>query len=314
VTSIDSSNPVVITPAVMTQSLITDLNGDQSSMATLENQVSSGDTITVPSDNPAGAASLLQLQSSLTRANQYSTNAADGLGWLQLGNSTVNSILGVLQNVESLVESTTGEALSGSASAVSSIASQVSSSLAQLGELANTQYEGGQAIFAGSGSSAAAYSSDGTYLGAGNAPSRTVAPGTQVSVGVTGPELFGTGSTGLLGNTPGNVGVLAQIISDLNTNTPTSLAAATGTDLQTLKSAITSVEGVAGTLGANEQAVQGFSAQATSTTTTLEQELSSVQSVNMAEAITNLQTQQTGYQAALYATSQISADSLVKYL
>jgi flagellin-like hook-associated protein FlgL len=34
----------------------------------------------------------------------------------------------------------------------------------------------------------------------------------------------------------------------------------------------------------------------------------------MAEAITNLQTQQTGYQAALYATSQLSADSLVKYL
>jgi flagellar hook-associated protein 3 FlgL len=141
-----------------------------------------------------------------------------------------------------------------------------------------------------------------------------VAPGTQVSVGVTGPEIFGSGASGLLGQTAGNFGVLAQIVKDLQTNTPTSIAAATGTDLQTLKAAITNVESVAGALGANQQAVQGFSAQAVSTTSTLEQELSSVQSVNMAEAITSLQTLQTGYQAALYATSQISADSLVKYL
>jgi flagellar hook-associated protein 3 FlgL len=204
--------------------------------------------------------------------------------------------------------------LSGTTSAVTSIAAQVSSALSELTNLSNTQYEGGQAIFGGTGASSSAYASDGTYLGAGSAPTRTVAPGTQVSVGVTGPEIFGSGASGLLGQTAGNFGVLAQIVKDLQTNTPASIAAATGTDLQTLKAAITNVESVAGALGANQQAVQGFSAQAVSTTSTLEQELSSVQSVNMAEAITSLQTLQTGYQAALYATSQISADSLVKYL
>jgi flagellar hook-associated protein 3 FlgL len=312
--TINATSAMVITPAVLAQGLITDLNGDQTSMASLENQISTGDAINTPSDNPAGAANILSLQSSLTRANQYSTNAADGLGWLQLGNSTVNSILGVLQNVQSLVESTTGEALSGATSAVTSIAAQVSSALSELTNLANTQYEGGQAIFGGTGASSAAYAADGTYLGAGTAPTRTVAPGTQISVGVTGPEIFGSGSTGLLGQTAGNMGVLAQIVQDLQANTPASIKAATGTDLQNLQAAITHVEGVAGGLGANQQAVQGFSAQAVSTQTTLEQELSSVQSVNMAEAITSLQTLQTGYQAALYATSQISADSLVKYL
>jgi flagellin-like hook-associated protein FlgL len=160
--SISATDAVVITPAVMTQSLITDLNGDQRSIAALESQIATGNAISRASDDPAGAANILQLQASLTRANQYSTNASDGLGWLQLGNSTVNSVLGVLQNVQSLVESTTGEVLTGSASATAAIAAQIKAALAQLVNLSNTQYEGGQTIFGGTGGSSSAYAADGT--------------------------------------------------------------------------------------------------------------------------------------------------------
>ena len=60
--------------------------------------------------------------------------------------------------------------------------------------------------------------------------------------------------------------------------------------------------------------MQGFAAQATASTSALQQELGAAQDVNMAQAITNLQLQQTSYQAALYATSQLHTDSLAEYL
>ena len=117
-----------------------------------------------------------------------------------------------------------------------------------------------------------------------------------------------------LSQTPGALGVLAQIASDLQSGTPTSVNQVETTDLQNLNASIQTVENAASTLGASQQAVEQFSSQATDQVTSLQEQLGSVQDINMASAITNLQLQQTAYQAALYATSQLSTDNLAKYL
>ena len=339
-TSIASATPIMVTPEVLATTMVQGLTTDQTAMATLEEQISTGDAINAPSDNPAGAANLLQLQGALTRANQYAANAQDGVGWLSLGNSTVSSVLDVVQNIKSVIEGVSGSSLMGEPSTITSTADQVQSALSQLLDLANTTEEGGQPIFAGTGSSTAAYDANGNYLGNSVAPTRTVAPGTRVAIAVTGPEVFGPAngttdafggaSTSLLsgaGTTtdgPG-VGVLQTLVNDL-TSASTDLSAGnragataalsqvTGTDLQNLSAALDRVETAAGVLGANQQEVQGFSTQATDTISSLQQELGSVQDTNMAQALTNLQLQQTAYQEALYATSQLSSDSLAKYL
>ncbi len=315
-TSITATTPIVVTPNALTSSMIGTLTADQANLATVEQQVSTGNQLNVASDNPAAAADVLQLQGSLTRANQYSANAQDGIGWLSLGNSTVNSVLSVIQSVKSTVEGVSGSTLTNDPATISSIAQQVQSALQQLTNLANTQYENGQPMFAGTGNSTAAYDANGNYLGNAVPPTRTVAPGTQVAVAVTGPQVFGSGTTGLLGTGQGGspVGVLQQIVNDLKTGTSASISNVEGTDLTNLSNALGTAETAAGVLGANEQSVQGFSTQATSTVASLQQELGNVQDTNMAQAITSLQLQQVAYQSALYATSQLSSDSLVKYL
>lgn len=305
-----SSTPaIVVTPTVLTQDFIDELNNDQSSMAELENEISSGNAVNMPSDDPTAAASILQLQSAITRGNQYVTNAQNGTTWLNVANSTMSSILSVLQQVQSDVEGISGAALGSDPSSIDAIAQEVSSAQSQLINLANTQYAG-QAIFSGTGNPEAAYDQDGNYLGAGNAPTVTVAPGTQVAVSVTGPEVFGTGSTGLLGSD----GVLAQIAQDLQTGTTASIQAAQTTGLANLQTAIDQVESAAAVVGANQQAIEGYSTQATDSVTSLQTELGNLQDVNMASAITNLQQQQTAYQAALWATSQLNTLSLTQYL
>ena len=312
-TSISSMTPIVITPAVLSQSLISGLTTDQGNIATLQEQIATGNQINTASDNPSGAAEMLQLQAATTRANQYSANAKDGVSMLSLAGSTVGSVLTTLESVQSTLTGLSGNLLTGGSTVLNSTAQQVTGALQQLLGLANTTYVG-QPVFAGTGNVTAAYDAQGNYIGAGSAPTRTVAPGTQISASITGPSVFGTGTTGLLSTVPGSLGVLAQIAADLKTGTAASLSNLTSVDIPNLKNAITQVASSAGQLGAQQQSMQGFEAQAQATVTTLEGQLSSVQSVNMAEAMTNLQLQNTAYQAALYATSQITANSLVKYL
>ncbi len=344
---ISSGMPVVITPSVLVNTMVTGLTNDQSNLAATEQQVSTGDAINVASDNPAGAASLLQLQGGVVRANQYSANAADGVGWLSLGNSTVSSVLSVVQSIKSVIEGVSGSSLMSDPATITSTAAQVQGALSQLLNLANTTEAGGQPIFAGTGNATVAYDANGNYVGNSTPPTRTVAPGTQVAVAVTGPTVFGgpttplgtttAASPSLLGDAnpptgataaPVDYGVLQQTYNDL-TSAATALSnggmynnhsasfylkLVTTTDLNALSTALSNAETAAGTLGANQQAVQGFASQATASATALTGQLGAVQDTNMAQALTNLQLQQTAYQEALYATSQLSTDSLVKYL
>ncbi len=313
-TAISFSGPALSpTPQTIAGQLITSIGTDQSQIATLQEQISTGMVINQPSDNPALAADVMTMNSSLTRAQQYVSNAADGQGWLAQGTSTLNQVMSALQSITSAVESVSGQALSGQTAAVNGIAAQVASGLQQILGLANTTYNG-QAIFAGTGSTTQAYDSTGTYLGNTTAPSRTVAPGTQVTIAQIGSTVFGSGTAGLLtgaGATSGSVGVLQQIVNDLKAG---NLSAATGADLQNLQAATATVANAAATLGANYQNMQAFSAQATATQQALQTELGNLQDTNLPKAATQLTEAQSSYQAALWATAQVSQQSLVQFL
>jgi len=309
VTDVMGSGAISYTPAVIANQLISGLTNDQSLQANLETQLSTGDVINQPSDNPAGAAELLKLNANLVRNQQYASNAADGSGWLSVGNSTMNQIMSALQQAQQAVLSMTGANLSNQPGALQALATQVSSVRQELINLANTTY-GGQAIFSGTGNVSQAYDSSGNYVGGGSPPTRTVAPGVQVAVGVTGDQVFGTGTSGLLGTT----GVLAQIAQDLQTGTTASLGNVQNADAQALSAAMTQVTVQAGEMGANYQRMQAFAQQSTNTTQVLQGQISGIDATNVAQVSTQLTQAQQSYQSALWATSQLSQESLVQFL
>ncbi len=298
------------TPRILAGSMIQDIEGQQTSMGTLEEQLSTGYKVNQPSDNPAEAVNILRLQSVYSRTQQYASNAADALGWLSTGNTTMNQINSILQQVDQLMLSVSSSDLAGQQNSLNGIATQVSNDLQALVNLANTQYNG-QAIFAGTGTTGPAYSANGTYNGGGPAPTRTVSTGVQIPIAVTGPAVFGTGTTGLLSSVPGNLGVLAQTVADLQAG---NVNAVETTDLSNLQSAINQVEGQAAVLGANYQRAQEFSTQAQNVQSAIDQELSSVQDVNLPKAITNLKNMENTYQSSLWAISQSILPSLAQYI
>ena len=304
-----TATPISYTPAVIAEQMISAVNGDQALQASLQEQLATGLSINAPSDNPAGAAQVLRLGAGIARAAQYQANAGDGAAWLSTGTSTLNSVASALQSVQQAVETVSGVALTGNPAALQSIAGQVSSAAAQILQLANTTYNG-QPIFAGTGNTTAAYDSSGTYVGGGTPPTRTVGPGTQITIGVTGPAVFGSGPTGLLGAG----GVLARLAQDITTATPASLAQATGADLQALGAALSQVTTQAATLGDQYQQAQAMSAQATLSSTTLQTQLSGTDSTDVAKVTTQLNQAQNDFQSGLWAISRLNQTSLVQYL
>ena len=174
------------TPTIIANQLVSNLNTDQTQQSQLETQLSTGTLVNSPSDNPAAASSLMSLDSTLSRTQQYLTNANDGVGWLSLGTSTLNSVITTLQQAQQSVQALSGNTLTGSQAAITGTVAQLQSSMSEVLNLANTTY-GNQAIFAGTGNVAQAYDSSGNYIGGGSAPTRTVAPGVTLPVAATGP-------------------------------------------------------------------------------------------------------------------------------
>lgn len=304
-----SGNSLNLTPHVIAGQLSDNILSDEAQIAQVQQQISTGHRINRPSDDPAGTADVLRLTNSLARAQQYQANATAGLGWLSQGTSTLDQVLNVLQTVQMVVQSASGANITSSPAAMAGLAAQVTAAQRELLDLANTQY-GNQAVFAGTGNVTQAFDAAGNYVGGGAAPTVTVAPGTRVQVSVTGPAVFGSGASGLLGAG----GILAQIAADLQTATAASVANATTTGLGALQAAIGNIQTQAAVLGANYQQMQNFVGQATDTAAALQTQLAGEQNTNLVEASTQLSSLQDSYQAALWSASKIEQVSLVRFL
>lgn len=298
-----------LTPQVLSGQLIDNVDNQMTLISDLQEKISTGYKVVQPSEDPAEAVNIMQLQSAYARAKQYVKNAKNGEAWLQSANSTLNSVLDELQKVSQVVEGTPIAEDQGS-QALDALATQVLDARQVILNLANTTYNG-QPIFAGTANTTVAYDSNGHYQGGGPPPTVTVASGVQVAIATTGPEVFGSGTTGLLSNTPGDLGILAQIAQDLQDG---NVAAATGTDLKNLQAAITNVEQQAAVVGAHYDHIQTLTSQARSTEAAIEGELAGVQDINIAKATTDLAALQQSYQASLWATSTLYQYSLVNFL
>ena len=105
-----------------------------------------------------------------------------------------------------------------------------------------------------------------------------------------------------------------QISADLKAGTAGSIKNLTSSDLTTLDQAITTLSDAAGQVGTMYQQMQYMSVQATSTQQTLSSRLADVQDTDLAKVVSELQAQQSSYQAALWATSKVIEPSLTQFL
>src|SRR3954471_24644758 len=173
------------------------LNRNLQAVSKLQQQMTSGKTISKPSDDPNGTNSAMQVRQELAGATQFARNISDGIGAL---NSTDSALQNMVKQVQMARDLTVQASNDGTMSDASRAA--IKTELAGLRDsllgLANTRVQG-QPIFGGVTSGTNAYDAvSGGYLGFGGTASvpavpvmRQVSDADSIRVDITGPEAFG---------------------------------------------------------------------------------------------------------------------------
>lgn len=267
-------------------------------------QIASGESINVPSDNPAGAAQLVQNADQTAQADQFERSISSVQGNLQNADSTLNSVVTALQRAISLgVEGANGTLNSSDRAA---IAVEVQGIQTQLISLANLSYQGTY-VFAGTASNTAPYVVDPTspsgvtYVGNSEVNQITVGNHFTVQTNLPGSSLF---------SSPG--ADVFQAVQDLITG----LQSGTGID-----AAVGEVNAAYSYI--NQQrvfygnAVNQLDSQQTflsSETTQLSQQQNGIGGADLAKVISGLQTEETARQATLEAVAQTQQNNLFTYI
>jgi flagellar hook-associated protein 3 FlgL len=276
-----------------------DLQIQLSQLSVLQNQSSSGQAISKPSDNPSGMALSLALQSQQSANTQYAANATDGQNWLTSVDGALTSATTALQQVRNLTLSAANATQS--TTSQNAIVSQLESLKGELMSAANTTYLG-RPVFAGNSDSGAAFNSDYSYNGTpGQTVTRTISPDTTVSVSGDGAATFGTGSNSVFA-------LIDSIVGDIQSGSDV-----TG-QIANIDSALSAVSSQTALVGANYNVVQAGQAVLTTQASTLTTQRSDVDSVDITKTVIALQSQQVAYQAALDVTSKALQPTLISLL
>lgn len=210
----------VSTSWMQQQSLNTMLDR-QSNISTLNSQLSTGKRITKPSDDPVGAARVVDLGHLVADTAQYQRNITSANARLGLEDQSLANVTGVLQRVRTLVlQSVNGTQSDQTRGDIGAELVQLRQQL--LGQ-ANSQDSQGEYIYAGNRTGSAPYSAQGntTYLGDDGQRMVAAGPGLQIATGDPGSAVFsniptgnGTFTIGAVAANTGTVVAGATSVSD----------------------------------------------------------------------------------------------------
>lgn len=296
-----------ISDVAFTQTLMNQLSSQSNGIAQLQEQIASGQALNQPSDNPAAVTQVLALSSQVGQLTSWQTNSDTATSWLAAANSTANSVLESLQSAQSLLLQASNEGAQ-DATTFQALGSQISGIVSNLTSLANTQFEG-RAIFAGTSASPTAYDAAGNYLGNSDTPTVVIGPGQgagqTVALSVPGTALFGTGTANIFST-------LSSVATALLSGTPSSTAISNA--MTALSSNIDTAQQASAVLGNSSEEVSNVTATLTNQIAGVQTSQANLEDVNVATATTQLESETTNYQAALWAAAQSLPDTLVKFL
>jgi flagellar hook-associated protein 3 FlgL len=172
---------------------VSSMSDQQSTLATMYQQIASGKRIQTASDDPLGAAQAVTLTMQAGALTQYSTNQSTALTSLQQEDSTLSTVSNVMQSIQTQVVHAGDGTLSDSDR--SAIATVLQGYRDQLMNLGNTTDTNGNYIFSGLKGGSAALSNDPSGVGVqydGDLGQRSIqiTSTRSVSVGDTAASIF----------------------------------------------------------------------------------------------------------------------------
>lgn len=296
-----------VSNVALAQTLDNQLAAQENNVSQLEQQLATGQVLNQPSDDPAAVTQVLALSGQAAQLTNWQSNADTATSWLGTANNTANSVLESMQSAQTLLLQALNQGAQ-DPSTYEALGNQLQGVVSNLLSLSNTQYEG-RPIFAGTSASPQAYDASGNYLGNADVPTVVIGPGTgvgqTVGLSVTGTTMFGAGTSSVFAT-------LSAVTTALQSGTPTS--AGLNTALDALGSNMATAQQASALLGNSAQEVSSAGSSLTTQIASIQTTQANLQDVNVATATTQLDSEMTNYQAALWAASQVIPDTLVKFL
>ena len=296
-----------ISNLALAQTLTDQLSTQEGSIAKLQEQLATGQVLNQPSDNPAAVTQVLALSGQASQLSSWQANVDTTTSWLGTANNTANDALESMQSAQSLLLQALNQGAQDSTT-YQALGDQLQGVVSNLLSLANTQFEG-RPIFAGTSASPQAYDSSGNYLGNTDAPNAVIGPGSgvgqTVNMSVPGTTMFGVGSSNVFAT-------LSTVAAALSSGTPTSAQLTSA--LSALSTNMATAQQASADLGDASQEVASISSSLTTQIASVQTDQADLQDVNVATAMTQLDSETTNYQAALWAASQAIPETLVKFI
>jgi flagellar hook-associated protein 3 FlgL len=276
------------------------------SLQTALQQVSTGKSVNVPSDNPGASADMVQNTMETAAVDQYTQNVSGVLNTVQTADSALSSVVSSLTQAVSL--GTEGANGTNSAANQQEIAVQVQGILSSVVAQANTSYQGTY-LFGGTASTTQPYTADATstsgytYNGNGDVNSVQVGDQLNVQVNLPGSQVFSNSSANVLG-------ALSSLVTALKSGSTTAI----GTATNSVSAALSYVSQQRVVYGNAESQLNAQDTYLQQETVTLASQATSLVGVDEAKAATNLSQAETANNAALAAAAKVIPNSLLNYL
>lgn len=291
-----------ITNGMLSETTLRNLNINMERLDKLQNELTSGQRISSPSDDPIGAAAAVEFRSTLDELDQHIRNIDAATSWLGATDSALDSAGGILQRARELAVQGANDTLS--AANRQAIAAEVETLITQAIATGNSTYAG-QYFFGGFKVNAPPFTAVGnpptsvTYNGDTGTVVRQVDTQATVTVNVPGNTVFGPLFTTLIG-----------LRDDLNASDGPAISAR----IANLDASIDTVVSTRAEVGARVNRLEGQKDRLDSLKVNISALLSKTQDVDMTEAITQFSLQQNVYKAALAAGAKAIQPSLLDFL
>jgi flagellar hook-associated protein 3 FlgL len=280
-----------------------------SELATTQEQLATGLRVVNPSDDPVGMTQVFPLNEAISINEQYNRNMDAAESRLSLEESTLSNVTDVLQRVHELAVQGSNTTLS--TSELKMIAIEVRADIDALKGMANTKDSNGEYLFAGDEVATEPFTEapPGTYNYVGDSGQRNVqiSGSRQIAVGDPGDDVFV--------NVPfsgGGTQNIFQTIADYATSLEAGTPDANITD--DLKSAMETVATIRAKIGARLNSIDNQRTQNEDAILQSKQVKSTIQDLDIAEAVSRLNKQTLTLQASQQAYTRVQGLSLFNYL
>ena len=289
-----------VTNSSITDRFLTNVQRSYRDMARLQEQISSGQRVNRPSDDPLAAAQARLRQVDLDQIASDKRSATSATDWLTATETGLSQINDLLQRARELT--VLGANSTYSQFQRDAIASEIDQLLAQAKQVMGSK-SGEAYIFSGTKTDTAPYNTGSdTYQGDGNAVNRGIGNGTTVAVTVS----F---------NGVGSASPMTLTAQTLSANLRAGNVAALGTsDLRNLKANLDAVANARAAVGATQNRVDISIARMDQLSLTATQVIGDLTGTDYTKAITEFNAQQNAYVAALKSGATLVQTSLLDFI